>query len=98
MIASQAASQLSSSVQKLAGISSLQIDPTIGGNNQNPSARVAIQQRVTKNLLFTFSTDVSQPGSEIVQGEYQFTRHWSGSLVRDQFGNIGVDAKYHKSF
>ena len=77
MIASQAASQLSSGVQKLAGISSLQIDPTIGGNNQNPSARVAIQQRVTKNLLFTFSTDVSQPGSEIVQGEYQLNKRWS---------------------
>ena len=62
MIASQAASEVSSSVQKLAGISSLEIDPMIGGNNQNPSARIAIQQRVTKNLLFTFSTDVSQPG------------------------------------
>ena len=64
MIASQAASQVSSSVQKLAGISSLQIDPLIGGTDQNPSARVAIQQRVTKNLLFTFSTDVSQPGTK----------------------------------
>ena len=80
MIASQAASELSSSVQKLAGISSLQIDPTVGGNNQNPSARIAIQQRVTKNLLFTFSTDVSQPGSEIVQGEYQVNKHWSVSM------------------
>jgi Uncharacterized protein conserved in bacteria len=36
MIASQVAGQLSSSVQKLAGLSSLQIDPTLGGNNSNP--------------------------------------------------------------
>ena len=98
MIASQAVSQLSSSVQKLAGISSLQIDPTIGGNNQNPSARVAIQQRVTKNLLFTFSTDVSQPGSEIVQGEYQVNKRWSVSVARDQLGGVSVDGKYRKSF
>jgi translocation and assembly module TamB len=98
MIASQAVSQLSSSVQKLAGISSLQIDPTIGGNNQNPSARVAIQQRVTKNLLFTFSTDVSQPGSEIVQGEYQLNKRWSVSMARDQLGGVSVDGKYRKSF
>lgn len=98
MIASQAASQLSSGVQKLAGISSLQIDPTIGGNNQNPSARVAIQQRVTKNLLFTFSTDVSQPGSEIVQGEYQLNKRWSLSMARDQLGGVSVDGKYRKSF
>ena len=98
MIASQAASEVSSSVQKLAGISSLQIDPTIGGNNQNPSARVAIQQRVTKNLLFTFSTDVSQPGSEIVQGEYQVTKRWSVSMERDQLGGVSVDGRFHTRF
>jgi len=98
MIASQAASKLSSSVQKLAGLSSLSIDPTIGGNGQNPSARIAIQQRVTKSLLFTFSTDVSQPGSEIVQGEYQINRRWSVSVQRDELGGVSVDGKYHSRF
>jgi translocation and assembly module TamB len=98
MIAAQAASEVSGSVQKLAGISSLQIDPTIGGNNQNPSARVAIQQRVTKNLLFTFSTDVSQPGSEMVQGEYQINKRWSVNMARDQLGGVSVDGKYHTRF
>ena len=98
MIASQAASEVSSSVQKLAGISSLQIDPTIGGNGQNPSARVAIQQRVTKSLLFTFSTDVSQPGSEIVQGEYQLNKRWSVSVERDQLGGVSIDGRYHSRF
>jgi hypothetical protein len=98
MIASQAAGQVSSSVQKLAGISSLQIDPTLGGNNQNPSARIAIQQRVTSNLLFTFSTDVSQPGSETVQGEYQINRRWSVSMQRDQLGGVSIDGRFHKRF
>lgn len=98
MIASQAASEVSSSVQKLAGISSLQIDPTLGGNSSNPSARVAIQQRVTKNLLFSFSTDVSQPGSEIVQGEYQINKRWSVSMSRDQLGGVSVDGRYHTRF
>jgi translocation and assembly module TamB len=98
MIASQAASEVSSSVQKLAGISSLQIDPTIGGNNQNPSARIAIQQRLTKNLLFTFSTDVSQPGAEMVEGEYQVNKRWSVSMARDQLGGVSVDGRYHTRF
>jgi hypothetical protein len=98
MIASQAASRLSSGVQKLAGISNLQIDPTLGGNNQNPSARIAIQQRVTKDLLFSFSTDVSQPGSEIIQGEYQINKRWSVSVSRDELGGFSVDGRYHKRF
>jgi translocation and assembly module TamB len=98
MIASQAASQVTNSVQKLAGISSLQIDPLLGGNNQNPSARVALQQRVTKNFLFTFSTDISQPGSQIVQGDYQINQRWSVSVARDQVGGVSVDGKFHKKF
>jgi translocation and assembly module TamB len=98
MIASQVASQVTGGIQNLAGISSLQIDPRLGGNNQNPSARVAIQQRVTKNFLFTFSTDLSQPGSEIVQGDYQLNKRWSVSLTRDEVGGISVDGKYHTKF
>ena len=68
ILASQVASQVTGGIQHLAGISSLQLDPLLGGNNQNPSARVAIQQRVTRDFLFTFSTDLSQPGTEVVQG------------------------------
>jgi len=98
IIASQAAGQLSSGVQKFAGISSLQINPLLGGNSQNPSAQVAIQQRVTKNFLFTFSTDVSQPGQEIVQGDYQVTRRWSVSVERDQLGGVSVDGRFHTKF
>ena len=98
MIASQAASQISGGVQKLAGISSLQIDPLLGGANGNPSARVAIQQRVTKNFLFTFSTDVSQPGSETVQGDYQINKRWSVSVTRNQLGGVSIDGRYHTRF
>jgi translocation and assembly module TamB len=98
MIASQVAGEVSGSVQKLAGISSLQIDPTLGGNNSDPSARIAIQQRVTKNLLFSFSTDVTQPGSEIVQGDYQLTKRWSVSTERDQLGGVSIDGKFHTRF
>jgi translocation and assembly module TamB len=98
MIASQVAGEVSGNVQKLAGLSSLQIDPTLGGNNSDPSARIAIQQRVTKNLLFSFSTDVTQPGSEIVQGEYQLTKRWSVSTERDQLGGVSVDGKFHTRF
>ena len=71
VLAQGLASQVSGQVEKLAGLSSLQIDPLLGGNNTNPSARVAIQQRVTKNFLFTFSTDLTSTQNEVVQGEYQ---------------------------
>ncbi|HEX8817735.1 MAG TPA: translocation/assembly module TamB domain-containing protein [Terriglobales bacterium] len=98
ILASGAASQFSGGLQKLAGISSLQIDPTMGANSSDPSARIALQQRVTKNFLFTFSTDVSQPEAEIVQGEYQINKRWSVSVTRNEVGGIAVDGRYHTKF
>jgi translocation and assembly module TamB len=98
VLAQGLASQVSSRIGKLAGISSLTIDPLLGGNNQNPSARVAIQQRLTRNFIFTFSTDVTQPQSEIVQGEYQINKRWSVSATRDQYGGFAFDGRYHTNF
>ncbi|HEY7615716.1 MAG TPA: translocation/assembly module TamB domain-containing protein, partial [Terriglobales bacterium] len=98
VLAQGLASQVSGQLQKFAGISSLQIDPTLGGNGTNPTARVAIQQRVTKNFIFTFSTDVSDPESQVVQGEYQFNNRWSMTAARTQNGGYAVDAKYRKTF
>ena len=98
ILAGQVAGQFTGGIQKLAGISSLQIDPLIGGSNPNPSARVALQQRVTKNLLFTFSTDVTQPGTEVVEGDYQINPRWSVSVARDELGGVSVDGRFHTKF
>ncbi|HET7442017.1 MAG TPA: translocation/assembly module TamB domain-containing protein, partial [Terriglobales bacterium] len=98
VLAQGLAGQVSSRVQKLAGLSSLQIDPTLGGNGTNPSARIALQQRVTKNFIFTFSSDVTNPQEDVVQGEYQLTKHWAVAASRDQYGGVAFDGKFHKVF
>lgn len=59
---------------KLTGISSLTIDPQIGGNRGNGASQLAIQERVTKNLFFTFATDVTTTQGGVVQVEYQITK------------------------
>ena len=98
LLAQGAASQVSSGVQKLAGLSTLSIDPTLGGNNSDPGARIAMQKRVTNNFLFTFATDVTSTQREIIQGEYQFNKRWSASVTRDENGGFAVDGKYHKRY
>jgi translocation and assembly module TamB len=98
LLAQGAASQVSGGVQKLAGLSSLSIDPTLGGNNSDPGARIAMQKRVTNNFLFTFATDVTSTQREIIQGEYQFNRRWSASVTRDENGGFAVDGKYRKRY
>jgi len=98
LLAQGAASQVSGGVQRLTGLSSLSIDPTLGGNNSDPGARIAMQKRVTNNFLFTFVTNVTSTQREIIQGEYQLNKHWSASVTRDENGGFAVDGKYHKRY
>lgn len=98
LLAQQVGSQISSRVAKFAGLSHVSIDPALGNDNQNPGARIAIQQRVTSNLYVTFATDVTSTQRQAIELEYQLNRKWSVSGVRDQNGGYGVDAHYKKDF
>jgi translocation and assembly module TamB len=97
VVASQIGGQVSNQLQKLTGVSSLTIDPQIGGHG-NPGSQLAVQQRVTKNLFFTFATDVTKTQGQTVQVEYQATRRYSISAIRDQSGGYEVEIKAHKTF
>ncbi len=99
VVAQGVAGQFSSRIQKLAGLSQLTIDPLAGSSNQtNPGSQVAIQERVTGNILLTFGTDVTSTQSTTVQVQYRLTPETSISVVRDQFGGYAVDVKLHKTF
>jgi translocation and assembly module TamB len=99
VLASGVTSQVTGRLEKVAGISHLSVDPVLAGNgNQNPGARVTVQQRVTSKLFVTFATDVTQTQTQEVQIEYHVNRKWSVSGNRDQNGGFGVDGRYHKDF
>lgn len=98
ILAQGLSSAVSSRIERLVGISNLQIDPLLGGSNSEPGARLAIQQRVTRNLSFTYATDVRTTGREVIQVEYRLTRRWSLSLTRDEYGTYGIDVRGRKTF
>jgi translocation and assembly module TamB len=96
-IASAAGSQVASQVQKLTGISQLTFNP-LASNNQDPGAQVAVQQRVSGNILLTFSTDVTSAQNQSIQVQYQVKRNVTVSVLRDENGGYGFDVQYHKAF
>lgn len=98
LIASQLTGQVSSRLQKLTGISSLTIDPQIGGTQEDAASQLALQERVTKNMLFTFSTNVTNALGPAVGVQYQATRKYALSATRDQVGGYQVEVKLHKTF
>ncbi len=98
LIASQVSSQVTSRLQKVAGISQLSVDPVLSNNQQNPGARVTIQQRVTSNLFVTFATDVTQSQESTIKLEYRLSPRVSLSGDRDQNGGFGFDTRFHKNW
>jgi translocation and assembly module TamB len=98
LVASQVSSQVTSRVEKLAGISQLSIDPVLGGGQQTPGARIAIQQRVTSKIFVTFATDVTSTQNEAIKLEYQATPRVSVSATRNQNGGLGFDTRIRKTW
>jgi translocation and assembly module TamB len=98
-IASAVSGQVTNRLEKIAGISSLSIDPTLGSTaGQNPGAVVTVQQRVTGKLFVTFSTDVTGTERRVVQLEYQPNRRTKISGTRDQNGGLAFDTRFQKSW
>ena len=95
-VASAVGGQLASQVQKLAGISQLTVNP-LAGNSSNPVAQIAIQQRVTGNVLLTFSTNATSAQNQSVQVQYQPNKNVTVSALRDEYGGYGIDVRYHKA-
>lgn len=98
LVAQGLAGQFSNRVQKLVGVSSLTIDPQMGGHGTNPGARIAVQEQVTRRLFFTFSVDVTTTQDDVVQVEYQLSHRLSLQAVRDQSGGYSVEVKVRKTF
>jgi translocation and assembly module TamB len=100
VVASQVSSQVTSRVEKIAGISQLSIDPVLGGNagQKNAGARVTLQQRVTGNIFVTFSTDVTSTQNQVIQLQYQLSPRTSVSATRDQNGGFGFDTRFRKNW
>ena len=90
--------QVSGHIEKLAGISQLSIDPLAGTNTNDPGSQISVQQRVSGNLLLTFSTDVTSTQNQAVQLQYEVKRNVSLSVLRDQNGGYAIDVRVRKDF
>lgn len=99
VVASGVAGQFSGRLEKLVGITQLTIDPLAAENNSaNPASQISIQQRVSGNILLTFSTDVTSTQATSVQLQYRTSKETSVSVLRDQNGGYAIDLRVHKTF
>jgi translocation and assembly module TamB len=85
-------STFSDRVQRLfPGGSRVTIDPQFIGAENNPSARVTIEQQINNNITFTYVTSLTQSAETVIQVEYNIDKNVSIVAVRDQNGVLGFD-------
>ncbi len=53
---------------------------------------------MTKDVLFTYATDVTSTQNVLVQIEYQVTPGWSVNVTRDENGNFSIQGRRRKTF
>jgi len=98
-IMSQAiASPLVGRLQRLFGVSSLKIDPSLSGTTNTPEARLTLEQQISQNLVFTYITNLTRAQEQTIRVEWGFAKHWSVVGLREENGLFGIDFLYRRRF
>ncbi|HTM51883.1 MAG TPA: translocation/assembly module TamB domain-containing protein [Bryobacteraceae bacterium] len=98
LIGQVVANPVSSRLQRFFGVSSLKINPRITGVENNPQARVTLEQQVTKDVTFTYITNIASTNQVVVRIEWALNKNWSAIALRDENGLFGLDFLYKKRF
>ena len=98
LLGSAIANPVAGRLQRFFGVSKLRIDPTFSGVENNPQARLTLEQQVTPELTFTYITNVTSSNPQVVRVEWAFSRQWSVVALREENGLFGVDFFYKRRF
>lgn len=85
-----------SRVQRLFGVGSVKIDPTYVGNLGNSTARITVQQNVSRNVQLTYATNVNTTAEQLIQAQVNLTQNVSVLAVRDEAGVFSMVLKIHR--
>jgi translocation and assembly module TamB len=89
---------VSSRVGKLFGAGSVKIDPAFVGTLGNSSARITVQEPLSKQLTLVFATNVNESAEQLIQVQYQLDESKSIVATRDESGVFSVVYKIRKRY
>lgn len=67
----------SRATDKLFGLNRFELDPIISGQRLNPSARLTVGRQINRNLLVTYSTNLSEDQNQVLALEYRVSNKLS---------------------
>ncbi len=89
---------LSSRINKLFGGGSVKIDPNFVSGTGNSTARITVQQQISKNGTVTYATNVNSTAQQLIQGQYNLSPNVSVVGVRDESGVFSLEMKLHRRY
>lgn len=88
---------ISAPTESLLGLNRFQIDPVLQPNS-NPAARLTIGKQITRDLSFTYSTNVGSEQDQSAIVEYIVSNRFSGIASYTQGGTITNGARTNSDF
>jgi translocation and assembly module TamB len=89
---------VSNRVSKLFGAASVKIDPSYVGTLGSTSARITVQQKVSRQLTLTYATNVNSQAQQLIQVQYDLTPTQSIVAARDETGVFSVVYKIRRAY
>ncbi|HVT99629.1 MAG TPA: translocation/assembly module TamB domain-containing protein [Acidobacteriaceae bacterium] len=89
---------ISNRIQKLFGGGSVRIDPTFVSGIGNATARITVEEPVSKTATLTYATNVNSTAEQLIQGEWRMTPNFSVVAVRDESGVFSLIFRLHRSY
>jgi translocation and assembly module TamB len=89
---------VSSRVGKLFGAGSVKIDPAFVGTLGNSSARITVEEPLSKQLTLLFATNVNETAQQLIQVQYQLNENNSIVATRDESGVFSIVYKIRKRY
>jgi len=83
-------------MQKLFGVSSIRINPAVGGPDNNPNARLTVEQQVSNNVTLTYITNLTRSAQQVIQFEYNINSEYTFQAIRDENGVVSFDLLVRK--
>jgi translocation and assembly module TamB len=86
----------SNRVSKIFGVSSIRINPSVGGPDNDPNARLTLEQQVSNNITLTYITNLARSAQEVIQFEYNINSEYTVQGIRDENGVVSFDLLIRK--
>jgi translocation and assembly module TamB len=90
------ADPVASRLQRVFGISQLSLNPVFSSGTDLPEARIALTQRISSNMTFTYVTALNAPNTQIIRAEWMLNERWAAMATRDQNGILSVRLTYRR--